>query len=70
MISFTSFVDELVKIANAQSSFIGELLKKHPKKLIAATLATGAGGYHVGKQGVDDYRLGRMIRKQQSAPQE
>ncbi len=78
MIDYQAFMDEMLKIASAAApaaavakaapakmNLLAEAAMKHPKGTAAALIASGAVGYHGARRAVNDYLLGRQIRRQQ-----
>lgn len=63
MIDFKAFADEVVKIAGAKSAIIKAITKRPVAALGTAALG-GAGAYHGGKQAIQDWKMGRTIRRQ------
>lgn len=62
---YDAFFDELMKIASVQKRIL-EWAAKNPKAAIPAAIAATAATYHTGGQALQDWKLGRTIRKQQS----
>lgn len=60
-----AFVDEFAKLATATPP--PGFLRRHSKSL--ALLGAGAGLHSLGQDVVNDYRMGRMMRKQNEASQ-
>jgi len=68
VIVINAFVDEMVKIANAAAAAAAPqagFLRRNIKPL--GFMALGAGAHSVGQDVVNDWRTGRMIRKQNEA---
>ena len=53
-------VDELQKIASKQKVALGPGATK-----ALALAALGAGAYHYGRKGLQDYKMGKQMRQQQ-----
>lgn len=66
VIVINAFVDEMVKIANATPNVAQPgFLRRNIKPI--GFMAMGAGLHSVGQDAVNDWRTGRMIRKQNEA---
>lgn len=78
MINYHAFLDEMMKIKEAQSvpaavaaavpaklNLLAQAAQRAPKRTALALGAAGIGTYVVGKKALDDYMLGRQIRMSQ-----